>query len=213
MKITKIKDLHATSDLGQFSFLKISTDGGLVSWGKFNERSGSKAHSAVSHAIEQQLIGQDPLPVLRIVIRFYHQTVRAPEGLNQRANAPIEIALWNIKGRSVGLPVYSLFGDPVREKMSAYRSHRGSYRMQAADKIGLKSVRMLNAIRELGAEVRARGFKGFNTNCFHLIDGQLRRQMQGYGNQPTRAALNLERHTLTGVVETLRVFRDGAAQG
>ncbi len=210
MKITKIEDFHVGAGLGRFSFLKISTDTGPVGWAEFNEGSGSKALSAVIAAIGAQLIGQDPLPVQKIATQLYQQTVQAPGGLNQRANAAIEMALWDIKGKHAGLPVYALFGGPVRSTVPVYWSHCGSYRMQAAEKLGLKPVRTLDDIGALGAEVRARGFKGLKTNCFHLIDGVLSRQMQGYGNQKGHAALNLERHTLTGIVETLRAFREGA---
>ena len=210
MKITKIEDLHAASGLGHFSFLKISTDEGLVGWAEFNEGSGSKSLSAVIRAIGEPLIGEDPLPVQKIATQLYQRTVQAPGGLNQRANAAIEMALWDIKGKSVGLPVYALFGGPVRDRVQVYWSHCGSYRMQAGEKLGVKPVRTLDDISELGAEVAARGFKGLKTNCFHLIDGQLSRQMQGYGNQAGHAALNLERHTLKGIVATLQAFRDGA---
>src|SRR4051812_22085697 len=117
MKIVKIEDVHAASGLGYFSFLKMTTDDGLVGWAEFNEGSGSKALSAVIRAVGEQLIGRDPLPVQRIVTQLYQQTVQAPGGLNQRANAAIEMALWDIKGKSVGLPVYALFGGPVRERV------------------------------------------------------------------------------------------------
>jgi galactonate dehydratase len=210
MKITKIEDLHASSGRGHFSFLKISTDEGLVGWAEFNEGSGSKALSGVIRAIAAPLIGKDPLPVQKIATQLYQQTVQAPGSLNQRANAAIEMALWDIKAKSLGVPVYALFGGPVRETVQVYWSHCGSYRIQAEEKLGVKPVRTLDDIRELGAEVKARGFKGLKTNCFHLIDGQLTRQMQGYGNQAGHAALNLERYTLNGIVETLRAFREGA---
>jgi galactonate dehydratase len=210
MKIAKIEDLHAKSGLGHFSFLKITTDSGLVGWAEFNEGSGSKALSAIIRAIGEQLIGKDPLPVQQIATQLYQQSVQAPGGMNQRANAALEMALWDIKGKALGVPVYSLFGGPVRKTVPVYWSHCGSYRMQAGEKLGVKPVRTLDDIAELGAEVKARGFKGLKTNCFHLIDGQLTRQMQGYGNQAGHAALNLERHTLEGIVATLRAFREGA---
>jgi galactonate dehydratase len=210
MKITKIEDLHASSGLGHFSFLKISTDAGLVGWAEFNESSGSKSLSAIIKGLGEQLIGKDPLPVQKIATQLYQQTVQAPGGMNQRANAAIEMALWDIRAKSLGVPVYELFGGPVRSKIQVYWSHCGSYRIQAGDKLGVKPIRTLDDIRDLGAEVKAKGFKGLKTNCFHLIDGQLTRQMQGYGNQAGHAALNLERHTLNGIVETLRAFREGA---
>jgi hypothetical protein len=66
------------------------------------------------------------------------------------------------------------------------------------------------ALKAVQAEVKAKGFKGLKTNCFHLIDGRLSRQMQGYGDQDGHAALNLERQTLEGIVATLAAFREGA---
>lgn len=210
MKITRIEDLHAASGLGHFSFLKVTTDAGLVGWAEFNEGSGSRALSGVIRAIGETLIGQDPLPVQQIATRLYQQAIQAPGGLNQRANAALEMALWDIRAKSLGVPVHALFGGPVRDRVPVYWSHCGSYRMQAGAALGVKPVQTLDDVRDLGAEVRARGFKGLKTNCFHLIDGRLSRQMQGYGNQPGHAALNLERHTLSGIVETLRAFREGA---
>jgi L-alanine-DL-glutamate epimerase-like enolase superfamily enzyme len=210
MKITAIEDLHAASGLGHFSFLKITTDAGLVGWAEFNESSGGKSLSPLIRAIGEQLIGKDPLPVQKIATQLYQQSVQAPGGMNQRANAALEMALWDIKGKALGVPVYELFGGPIRTTVPVYWSHCGSYRIQAGEKLGVKPVRTLDDIADLGAEVKSCGFKGLKTNCFHLIDGQLTRQMQGYGNQPGHAALNLERHTLKGIVETLRAFRAGA---
>jgi galactonate dehydratase len=210
MKITKIEDIHAASAHGRFSFLKISTDDGLVGWAEFNEDSGSKSLSAVIRSIAGQLIGKDPRPVQKISTQLYQQAVQAPGGLNQRANAAIEMALWDIKAKALDVPVYELFGGAVRDRIEVYWSHCGSYRIQAPDRLGVKSITTLDGIAELGQEVKDRGFKGLKTNCFHLIDGQLSRQMQGYGNQMGHAALNLEAHTLKGIVATLEAFRQGA---
>src|ERR1700758_1966996 len=133
MKITKIEDLHASSGRGHFSFLKISTDAGLVGWAEFNEGSGSKALSGIIQAIAAPLVGQDPLPVQKIATQLYQQTVQAPGGMNQRANAAIEMALWDIRAKALGVPVYALFGGPVRDRIQVYWSHCGSYRMQAGE--------------------------------------------------------------------------------
>lgn len=211
MKITAIEDIHTVSALGHFSFLKITTDSGLVGWAEFNETSmKTRPVSAQIKGLGESLIGQDPLPVQKIATQLYQLNIQLPGGLVQRANAAIEMALWDIRGKAVGLPVHALFGGPVRDRIQVYWSHCGSYRMQAAEKMGLKPIKTPDDIAELGAEVKARGFKGLKTNVFHLIDGQLSRQMQGYGRQPTHAALNLERHTVEGVVATLRAFREGA---
>ena len=70
MKITRIEDLHAASALGQFSFLKISTDEGLVGLAEFNEGSGSRALSGIIEAIGATLIGKDPLPVQKFATQL-----------------------------------------------------------------------------------------------------------------------------------------------
>lgn len=211
MKITAVEDIHVVSGLGHFSFLKITTDSGLAGWAEFNESSmKTRPISALIKALGETLVGQDPLPVQKIATQLYQLAIQHPGGLAQRANAAIEMALWDIRGKSVDLPVHALFGGPVRDRIQVYWSHCGSYRIQAGEKLGVKPVRTPDDIAELGAEVKARGFKGLKTNVFHLVDGQLTRQMQGYGRQPTHASLNLERHTLEGVVATLRAFREGA---
>ena len=208
MKITKIEDLHASLGVGHISFLKISTDAGIIGWAEFEEGGGAKGLSKVIRAVAEQLIGRDPRPVQQIVTQLYQQAVQAPGGLNQRANSAIEMALWDILGKSLGVPVYALFGGAIRDRVQVYWSHCGSYRVQADNKPWIKPIRTLDDIRELGAEVRSRGYKGLKTNCFHLIDGQITRQMQGYGNQAGHAALNLEPHTLDGIIQTLKAFRE-----
>ena len=48
MKITAIEDLHAELGLGHFSFLKITTDEGLVGWAEFNERAAARRSRQLS---------------------------------------------------------------------------------------------------------------------------------------------------------------------
>ena len=49
-----------------------------------------------------------------IDLLLYVRQVQAPNGVNQRAIAAIENALLDIKGKALGVPVYELFGGPVR---------------------------------------------------------------------------------------------------
>ena len=58
--------------------------------------------------------------------------VQAPGGINSAAIAAIENALLDIKGKALGVPVYELFGGPVRERIPLYWSHCGSYRVRNA---------------------------------------------------------------------------------
>jgi L-alanine-DL-glutamate epimerase-like enolase superfamily enzyme len=46
-------------------------------------------------------------------------------GVSHKAIAGIELALWDIKAKALGVPVYELFGGPVRDRMRLYWSHCG----------------------------------------------------------------------------------------
>src|SRR6202008_5049183 len=80
-------------------------------------------------------------------------------GINQQAIAAIENALLDIKGKALGVPVYELFGGPVRERIPVYWSHCGSYRVRNHELVGVNPLRTYDDIAALGAEVKQRGFK------------------------------------------------------
>src|SRR5258707_13660362 len=71
MKIAKIEDLHCNAGWRDFSFLKITTDDGLVGWSEYNEGYGSAGLTAVIRRMAQDLIGHDPRPIERIMPRQY----------------------------------------------------------------------------------------------------------------------------------------------
>ena len=89
MKIVKIEDLHCNAGWRDFSFLKITTDEGLIGWSEYNEGYGSAGLTAVIRRMAQDLIGHDPRPVERIMARQQAITRQAPGGLNQQAMAAI----------------------------------------------------------------------------------------------------------------------------
>jgi galactonate dehydratase len=110
MKIVKIEDLHCNAGWRDFSFLKIATDEGLIGWSEYNEGYGSAGLTAVIRRMAQDLIGNDPRPIERIMARQQAITRQAPGGLNQQAMAAIENALLDVKAKALGIPVHALFG-------------------------------------------------------------------------------------------------------
>ena len=144
MKIVKIEDLHCDAGWRDFSFLKIVTDDGIVGWSEYNEGYGSAGLTAVIRRMAQGLIGQDPRPIERIMSMQYAITRQAPGGMNQQAMAAIENALLDVKAKSLGVPVYELFGGKVRDRLPLYWSHCGSYRFRNAAIMGVEPVRSLD---------------------------------------------------------------------
>src|SRR6202043_4005910 len=108
MKIVKIEDLHCDAGWRTFSFLKGTTDEGLIGWSEYTEADGSAGLTSVIHAMAEALIGQDPRPVQAISSLLYVKTQQAPNGVNQRAIAAIENALLATMGESRGAAEFDL---------------------------------------------------------------------------------------------------------
>ena len=116
---------------GAASFLKVMTDEGLVGWSEYNECFGSHGVSAVIEALSPLVIGKDPR-AWEAHSRCFRGAPAVAGGMNQQAMAAIENALLDIKAKSLGVPVYDLFGGPVRDRIRLYWSHCGTYRVSRA---------------------------------------------------------------------------------
>src|ERR1051325_11835112 len=98
MKIARIEDLHCDAGWRDFSFVKITSDDGIVGWSEYNEGYGSAGITAVIRRMAAGLIGENPRAVERIMSMQYAITRQAPGGLNQQAMGAREDALLRAKG-------------------------------------------------------------------------------------------------------------------
>ena len=210
MKIARVDDLHCDAGWRNWSFLKITTDDGIVGWSEYSENYGSRGLTGVIHELGASLIGQDPGPVERISATLYARTRQAPGGVNQQAIAAIENALLDIKGKALGVPVCALFGGPVRDRLPLYWSHCGTYRIARAAAMGVEPLRSLDQVARLGAEVAKRGFKALKTNIFRFDGAAPELYMPGFTRSPGYPELNLDPRTLKAICAQLQAFRDGA---
>lgn len=210
MKIARFEDLHCDAGWRTFSFLKITTDDGLTGWSEYTEADGSRGLTSVIHGMAEQIIGQDARAVQAIDSFLYTKQVQAPNGVNQRAMAAIGNALLDLKGKALGVPVYELFGGPVRTRIPVYWSHCGTYRVRNHEMVGTPPLKNYDDVAALGAEVRAKGFKALKTNILPYENGKLVGFGPGFGRTPGWPALNCDRATLQAVRNTLGAFREGA---
>lgn len=210
MKIVKIEDLHCNAGWRDFSFLKITTDEGIIGWSEYNEGYGSAGITAVIRRMAAGLIGENPREVERIMARQYAITRQAPGGINQQAMAAIENALLDVKAKSLGVPVYELFGGKVRDRLPLYWSHCGSYRFNHAHVMGLEPVRSLDDLVKLGAHVKARGFKALKTNIFRFDLDPPDMYQPGFARSAGGPELNADGATIAAIENGLAAFRQGA---
>jgi galactonate dehydratase len=216
MKIVKIEDLHCDAGWRVNSFLKITTDNGIVGWSEYMEGYGAQGLTAVIRKLGERLIGQDPRPVERHTAYLYAATRQAAGGVNAMAIAAIENALVDIKAKALGIPVYEMLGGPLRERLQLYWSHCGTYRARHAERIkewsGVEPVRSLDDIVALGEEVRRKGFKGLKTNLIRFDRDKPYMYGPGTGNPPGFPELNVDHHIVDAAVAQLEAFRRGAGR-
>ncbi len=214
MKIVKIEDLHCDAGWRVNSFLKITTDEGIVGWSEYMEGYGAQGLTGVIRTMGERLVGQDPRPVERISRLLYANTIQACGGVNAQAIAAIENALVDIKAKALGVPVYEMLGGPFRDRLLLYWSHCGSYRARHFDRIkelaGVEPVRSLDDIVRLGAEVKQRGFKGLKTNIIRFDGPKPYMYHPGTGNPPGFPELNISKTVVDAAYNQLAAFREGA---
>ncbi len=218
MKIVKLEDFHADGGWDTYSFLKITTDEGVVGWSEYNE-SRRRGMTAVIQGLGAALIGQDPRAINRIDAALYAPSRPTAGGLTAHAIAAIVNACLDIKGKALGVPVYELFGGAVRDRLPVYWSRCGVLRARCADLFGGKvidapPVRTLDDLKSAAREARERGFKALKTNLL-LFDDKGGRQfapgMTGAGiGHPE---LNLTDDILDALIAQLTALREGAGPG
>jgi len=102
--------------ISPFLLVRIHTDEGLVGLGEVSCTPGWSGEDQVTAAhliaeyIAPRLIGEDPTAVERLTA-----IIRIAVANNPFTKSGLEIALWDLLGKSVGLPIYRLLGGPVRD--------------------------------------------------------------------------------------------------
>jgi len=208
MKIARIDTLQADAGWRMFSFLKITTDDGLIGWSEFNESFGSAGLSDVIRALSPVLIGHDPRRFEQLTQHLHVLTRQSRGGLNQQAIAAIENAVLDIAAKAYGIPVYALFGGPIRDRIPLYWSHFGTYRTRSAALLAVPVLRDYDDLARHAREVKERGFRALKTNILPLADGKLASYVPGFGRTPGWPELNWDNRLTHGVRQQLTAIRD-----
>ena len=107
----------------QWTFVQIETDEGVTGWGEATNYpgGGSFLTAQTIHSCREVLIGEDPSDIERLWHRLYRRySYLGARGLPTSAISGIDIALWDIKGKALGRPVYDLLGGKFRDDVRLY---------------------------------------------------------------------------------------------
>ena len=126
MRITGIDTYIVGVGNRNLCFLKVSSDEGLRGVGEFYSVGPDLATAEVIEYFETWLVGMDPSDIERIWQRL-HRGSRFPGGsIVYSAISGIDQALWDLKGKALGTPVYQLLGGKCRDRIRVYQNPGGS---------------------------------------------------------------------------------------
>lgn len=203
MKVTKVEPLRCDGGWAAFTFVKVETDAGITGYSECTDWRMPNALAGGVRDMAVAVVGQDPLAIEKLTSDMMRLAQQAPGGLIQRAIAGIEGALWDIKGKAYGVPIYELLGGPYRDRARVYWSHCATYRARYAALLGTPPLRSYDDIASLGREVAERGFSALKTNV--VIPGERAEVFA-----PTDG--NLRADTLERIESLIEAFRRGAGK-
>ncbi len=163
LRITSVQPWHADAAWAAYTFVRIETDGGITGCAEITDWRMPHAVAGGVRDLATILVGQDALAIGARMQDMYRLTVQGPGGVIQRAIAGVECALLDIKGKALGVPVHTLLGGQVRDRIRVYWSHCGTYRARHPELYGT-CMQTYDDIEALGREVRTRGYTALKTN-------------------------------------------------
>ncbi|MBX3051828.1 MAG: mandelate racemase/muconate lactonizing enzyme family protein [Caldilineaceae bacterium] len=171
MKITAIKTFLVDGGFRPWTFVKVETDQpGLVGWGDCTDWGSPGPVAATVERYSEWVIGRDPMQAEAIWWDLAAASVRHTGGIAYKAMSGIDSALWDIRGKELGAPVWQLLGGKMRDRLRLYWSHCGSVRAAHSERLGVPAVETTDDLRRLAEEVLERGYTAIKTNLFPLKD-------------------------------------------
>ena len=120
MKITGLETFVVDAGWRPWQFVAVRTDAGITGYGECSD--GRNPYGVVSTVEEfaPMLVGKDPRPIEMRYQDLYRMTRQSAGGIAAKAIAGVELALWDIKGKALGVPVYELFGAKFEDTLEVY---------------------------------------------------------------------------------------------
>ena len=118
----KIVEVNTYTVRPRWGFVEIVTDEGLTGWGEPVLEGHCATVLACVQEMKPYLIGKDPMRIEDFSAVLYRAGFYRGGGVLMSAIAGIDQALWDIKGKDLGVPVYELLGGKTREKVRVYAS-------------------------------------------------------------------------------------------
>src|SRR5215475_5286872 len=128
-------------------FVRVETDqSGLYGWGEATLEWKTRAVAGAVEDLAPLLLGRDPRDIEQLVRVMKKQSFWRLGVIGMSAVSGIELALWDILGKHLGVPVWRLLGGKVRDRVKVY-THLGLGDMRAVYETLDEAARMMEAMR------------------------------------------------------------------
>lgn len=125
MKITNIETYPVWGGHRNFYFVVVDTDEGIYGVGEAGITGRELAITGAIEHFKPILIGEDPFRIEHIWQKLFRGGFFPAQRILTAAMSAIDIALWDIKGKALNVPIYELFGGKVRDKVVGYPHNSG----------------------------------------------------------------------------------------
>jgi galactonate dehydratase len=159
VRIVELETLPVGAGWKNWLFVRVHTDEGIVGLGEGTLNGFAKTIEAAVHELAHLVVGEDPRDVRRLSRRLVERVSNDGGHVHKTAVAAIEVACWDILGKSLGAPIHRLLGGPVRTSVPAYAN--GWYRAE----------RTPEAFAAAAEGVLARGFRALKLDPFGTAQG------------------------------------------
>lgn len=163
MKITKIETFAVGAVWKNWLFVKVHTDAGIHGIGEGTLNGFIATTEAAVHELEHLAIGQDPRRIGSLSKRLLDSVSLDGGHIHRTVIAAIEVACWDILGKSLGAPIHQLLGGRVRDSVLGYAN--GWYRTERSPEHFLAAAQ----------GVLAKGFKALKLDPFGTAQGFISR--------------------------------------
>lgn len=120
MKITRIEPLVCHAYRTNWVFVRVHTDEGLHGVGEATLEYRELTVMAALSELERGFVGRDPFRIEALWHEAYRDTYFRGGPVYMSALSAVEMALWDIKGKALGVPVYELLGGKIRDSVPCY---------------------------------------------------------------------------------------------
>jgi galactonate dehydratase len=139
-------------------FLKVHTNAGIVGLGEPILEGRAKTCATAVEEIAPYLVGKDPRRVVHHWQAIYRHAFYRGGPILTSALSGIDQALWDIKGKALGVPVYELLGGPTRDRVRVYLHARSPDAIRAGIERGFTAFKTGPAKRRSARLVETKGF-------------------------------------------------------